>query len=132
MKDASKKIITELTARGYRITKARTEVLETLAKTHSPLSIQAITEAVTVDVVSVYRTVAMLKNEHLVEEINIQGEVTLYEIAHGHHHHAVCTSCSLLVHVSCEAEQKTPKHIPGFTSIDSHEVTYYGICAKCS
>ncbi len=132
MKDASKKIIEELTTRGYRITKARIEVLETLAKTHAPLSIQAITEAVTVDTVSVYRTIAMLKNEQLIEEVTTQGEASRYEISHGHHHHVVCVSCNLLVHLPCDVEPTKQVHVPGFTSINSHELTYYGTCTKCT
>ena len=131
MKDASKKIINELTERGYRITKARTQVVEALTKASTPVSIQVVTEVVSADAVSVYRIIAMLKKERLIEEINIQGEVARYEVAHGHHHHVVCVSCNLLVHLSCDVEPATSVVVPGFASINSHELTYYGTCTQC-
>lgn len=132
MKDASKKIIEELTARGYRITKARTQVLEALTGAHSPVSIQTVVEVVSVDAVSVYRTIAMLTKEGLIEEINTQGNVTLYEVAHGHHHHVVCVGCNLLAHIPCNIQKSVPSGIAGFAYINSHEVTYYGMCVNCS
>ena len=132
MKDASKKIIEELTMRGYRITKARMQVLEALTTAHAPLHIQAIVEMVSVDAVSVYRIIAMLKKEHLVEEINTQGDSTRYEIAHGHHHHVVCTACNTLVHIPCDTVPVVPVAVEGFAYIDSHELTYYGMCTKCA
>ena len=131
MKDASKKIIGELTRRGYRITKARIEVVEALVRADAPQSIQAIIERVSVDTVSVYRTIAMLIQENLIEEINVQGEAVRYEIAHGHHHHVVCVECNTLVHIPCDTKASVPKKVAGFTYINSHEVTYYGMCTKC-
>ena len=131
MKDASKKIIEVLALRGYRITHARTQVLETLSGAKTPLSIQTIAQKVDVDVVSVYRTIAMLIKEQLIEEVTIQGETTRYEIAHGHHHHVVCVGCNLLVHVPCGKKPIAP-FVSGFAYINSHELTYYGMCTKCA
>lgn len=131
MKTASNDVITTLQARGYRVTQARTEVVEALLKHHAPLSIQSLRELVGVDETSVYRTIAMLQKEKLVEEITTQGGVARYALSHGHHHHVVCTNCEKVVHVACGKEPKAPHAVEGFASIISHELTFYGLCTNC-
>ncbi len=131
MKTASTTILDTLRDRGYRVTQARTEVIEALAKKHEPQSIQSLCTEVRVDETSVYRTISMLKQEGLIEEINIQGGATRYALTHGHHHHVVCTNCEKVVHVACATEPKKPPHVEGFSSITSHELTFYGVCSCC-
>lgn len=134
MKHASTEIIHKLQALGYRITKARTEVVTALLKAHTPKTIQELCKLVTVDEVSVYRSIAVLRQEGFIEEITIQahgGSVSRYALSHGHHHHIVCTSCQKVAHVACSTEEKAVRHHPGFKEITSHEVTYYGLCTAC-
>jgi Fur family zinc uptake transcriptional regulator len=133
MKNATtEKIIRLLKERGYRVTQARTEVVEVLAKTHIPQSIQSLCLTVQVDATSVYRTIAMLKAEGLIEEITTHGGIARFALSHGHHHHVVCTVCEKVVHIPCEKEPQAPKHIEGFTTIVSHELTFYGLCSSCN
>ena len=131
MSDASKHIHKELQSRGYRLTKARKKIVAILAKSKASLTIQELVKKVAVDEASVYRTIDTLKKENLVTEVKIIGEKDQYELAHGHHHHLVCSSCGLVEHIPCEsvsAPQSLPKT---FANIDTHEVTFYGHCAKC-
>lgn len=131
MKTASTEILKILTQRGYRVTQARTEVIEALLKHHAPLSIQSLRELVRVDETSVYRTIAMLQKEKLVEEITTQGGVARYALSHGHHHHVVCTTCKKVAHVACGRKPLIPHNVEGFAAIRSHELTFYGICMSC-
>ncbi len=131
MKTASNDAITTLQSRGYRVTQARTEVVEVLAKTHTPQSIQSLCEIVQVDATSVYRTIAMLKKEGLVEEITTHSGIARYALSHGHHHHVVCTNCEKVVHVACGKEPKAPRMVEGFATILTHELTFYGLCRSC-
>lgn len=132
MKNATDEIIHELSKRGFRITKARTSVLKKLEAASQPLSIQALCAAVDgTDEVSVYRTVRMLRDEGFLEEIVLQGGQTRYALSDGHHHHAVCTQCGFMEHVSCR-EEELKKELPdGFAELRAHEVTLYGVCKKC-
>lgn len=136
MKDASKTILNELAHRGYRITDARKDCVETLAVQKQPIAIQALARLVASDEASVYRTVALLVAEGFLEEISLQGEVPRYALldshAHTHHHHMVCTNCSFVAHVPCgfiTLQEKMPQE---FKKIFSHEVTLYGLCRKCA
>jgi Fe2+ or Zn2+ uptake regulation protein len=131
MKTASNDIIAVLQERGYRVTQARTAVIEALSTTHAPQSIQVLCKRVNVNETSVYRTIAMLKAEALIEEITTHVGVTRYAITHGHHHHVVCITCEKVAHVACGQEPKAPVHVDGFSTISFHELTFYGLCTSC-
>lgn len=132
MKDASEKVLEELSSHGYRITNARRQVCEVLAADGSPLTIQELVEKVDIDEASVYRTIKILQKERLVEEVSIEGGKTHFELAAHHHHHAVCRDCGLIAHLPCSPEPQVPKKVSGFCSLDSHELTFYGLCVKCA
>jgi Fe2+ or Zn2+ uptake regulation protein len=130
MKSATDEILGELSVRGYRITNARKNVIEKLVSKTQPVTIQSLcTMLPQTDEVSVYRTVRMLLDEGFLEEIALLGETPRYALSHGHHHHAVCTSCGVMEHIECESHPAVPSN---FTSITSHEVTLYGLCKKCA
>lgn len=131
MKDAIAQILEELSLRGYRITKARKEVIQALAQQKQPQTIQMLCkQSRNADEASVYRTIRTLVEEGLVEEIVVQKDSPRYALSHGHHHHAVCTSCGVMEHVECESHRVS---VPStFTSIEAHEVTLYGLCKKCA
>jgi Fur family transcriptional regulator, ferric uptake regulator len=131
MKDAIEKILVELSGRGYRITKARREVLQALSAQKQPQTIQQLCkESRNADEASVYRTIRTLVEEGFVEEILIQKDTPHYALADGHHHHAVCTSCGVMEHVACVSHDVP---VPSsFRSIKEHEVVLYGLCKKCA
>lgn len=131
MKDAIQQILGELSSRGYRITKARQEVVSALAFATQPLAIRALCERIkSSDEASVYRTVRTLVEEGLAEEIVVQNQAPHYALAHEHHHHVICKRCGFMEHLECAMEHlQKPR---SFTTIDSHEVTFYGLCKKCA
>jgi Fe2+ or Zn2+ uptake regulation protein len=131
MKDATTYILKELSKRGYRITKARIEISNILARANKPLSIGALSLCVESDAVSVYRTMALLLKEKLIEVVPGNVGIERYALLHGHHHHVVCVRCDTVVHIEAHAEPVTPKKVPGFASIDEHELTFYGTCTAC-
>lgn len=133
MKDATKEILNELSGRGFRITQARKEIVEALARQSQPVSIQTLCATLSdTDEASVYRTIKVLVNEHFLEEIALQGEVPRYALSHGHHHHAVCTECGFMEHIECDSYPMSAKIPSSFKSLLSHEVILYGLCKKCA
>ncbi len=131
MKHATDEILAHLSSGGYRVTKARKAVIHELVKATQPITVpELVARLKGVDEASVYRTVRTLLDENLLEEILISQGSPRYALAHGHHHHAVCTSCGVLEHIACELEKmRLPK---GFSSVSSHDVTLYGLCKKCA
>jgi Fe2+ or Zn2+ uptake regulation protein len=131
MKNATDEVLSHLKEQGYRVTEARKKIIDVLARQQQPITIQNLCLLVSgVDTVSVYRTVSVLQREHLLEEIVVPGEGARFALSHGHHHHAICTSCGTMEHIECETKHlRVPS---GFKSIKSHEVTLYGLCKKCA
>ncbi len=129
--NASKQAILQLTKLGYRVTEPRKIIIEALDKSGSSLSIQALVKGVSVDEATVYRTIDLLLKEKLINEIKIIGEKDQYELAHGHHHHMICTDCGLVAHIPCESVQKPATLPEQFSVVKDHEVTFYGQCKKC-
>ncbi len=132
MNQATHELLDTLKSRGYRITGPRTKVIEWIADQNNPVTIQEIVANVNSDEATVYRTLATLKAEHLVEEIALPDNDTRYALTHGHHHHLVCENCYLIEHIPCEGQRLHPLEFASFASIARHEVTFYGICKKCS
>jgi len=130
--ESSKDILDALAKRGYRVTTARREIVKALKKSPRALTIQALAEKVSADEASVYRTIKVLVDEHLVEEIVTVGVRPQYALEHGHHHHIVCATCGTVNHVPCTGMVSIPPLPRNFSQIHSHEVTYYGVCKVCS
>lgn len=83
---------------------------------------------------SVYDTLTLLTERHLIRRINPAGTSARYENRVGdNHHHLVCRSCERLVDVDC-AVGEMPCLVPvdsGDFVVDEAEVTYWGICPEC-
>ena len=131
MKKATKNILATLQERGYRVTKARQNVVDILACQGEPQTIKDLAAAADADEASVYRTIEMLRAEGLVEEIALIGSKPRFSLQHGHHHHIVCGDCGVVAHIPCE-KVATPKLPKDFASVDSHELTFYGRCKNCN
>lgn len=130
MKEAT--ILNVLREKGYRITKPRREIVTILLAMEEPLTISDIVMRVRgADAASVYRLVGLLREEGMLEVVHGVGNER-YELAHEHHHHAVCTKCGHMAHVPCTNAGLPPtSRVFGFHSIVSHEVMLYGICTRC-
>lgn len=121
-----------LRERGYRVTQPRRKIAAALSSAASPKSAKQIGARTRIkDASTVYRTLAELVKEGLVEEFTDRG-ISYFEIAHEHHDHAVCDSCGTMEHIPCESS-KPPRTLArkGWV-IHSHEALYRGMCARCA
>jgi len=137
--------IAQLQSKGWRMTAVRRALLEVLAKTHKPMSVAAILEAMAVQGLSpnkttIYREFERLKVEGVLREVLIDGKTQYVELINedDHHHHLICTVCKRL-----EDFDPTPeieKSIDELTALVgrktrfgemSHSVDFFGICQKC-
>lgn len=131
MSTASMNIETELSARGYRITRVRRELCTALQNAKAPLTIRDLARTVSADEASVYRFVRTLLTEDLAEEIVARGEKPRYAVKGDHHHHVVCTGCGFTEHVPCAYTPRVPKTLAGFATVADHDLTFYGRCLSC-
>ncbi len=131
----------ELRATGRRMTRTRKAVLALLERTHQPLSASEIfsqlqNDLVAIDLVTVYRTVNVLKELGLVVQLDLHQEgQSRYELKEGrkHHHHIRCQICGKIVDLLLCPLKKITKLIEERTQfvVDDHTLEFSGFCPKC-
>ena len=136
----SKKIVSILRQRGYKITSQRKAVLSVIAHSHDHLTPAAIYDRVHqqypgIGLVTVYRTLELLARLGLICEVHAgdNGRSYLLRRPVGHHHHLICSSCSKVVDFAdCDLAQMMDRvsRKTGF-KIDSHLVEFLGQCRDC-
>lgn len=134
-----------LRSKGIKVTKQRLIILETLASSpYKHFSAEEIYDVVKADcpaigLATVYRTIQLLSELHLIDRVNLDDGYVRYEIATDgtnqkhHHHHLICRGCGKVFTFRddlLESLENEIKEITGFHVID-HEVKLYGYCAEC-
>ncbi|MDD6492386.1 MAG: Fur family transcriptional regulator [Firmicutes bacterium] len=135
-----------LKSRGLKVTNQRLLILEALnACQDKHLTAEEIYEIVKADcpeigLATVYRTIQLLLELHLVDRINLDDGFVRYEIgsvteneSKHRHHHLICSKCGKVISFQDdlleELEDKIMK-TTGFWVVD-HEVKLYGYCKEC-
>ncbi len=131
-----------LRARGYRLTKARRAVLETMAsetghRTPEEIHRQARWRYRKLGLVTVYRTLALLERLNLVQRVH-QGKMRCHSFAavrleKGHHHQLICRTCGHVEEFPDCALDRTLRKLQARTgfAIESHHLEVVGQCPKC-
>ena len=86
------------------------------------------------DYSSVFRAVAAMAREGLVDRIDLGDGKAHFELRESHHEHIRCDSCGRVVGVpGCILENATPavESNTGFT-ITSHQLLFSGTCPDCA
>jgi Fur family ferric uptake transcriptional regulator len=86
---------------------------------------------------TVYRTVELLCELHVVEKVNFGDGVARYDLRNEnnlhHHHHIICVKCGAVDEIMedwlTELEQRTTAEF-GFQVLD-HRLDFQGICYRC-
>jgi Fur family ferric uptake transcriptional regulator len=130
-----------LRATGRRMTRTRQAVLTLLERTRQPLSATEIfdrlhQEKVSIDLVTVYRTLHVLKDLGLIVQLDLHQEgLSRYELKEGrkHHHHIRCQICGHIVDLLLCPLKKVTKLIEQQTqfTVDDHTLEFTGLCPEC-
>lgn len=130
-----------LRATGRRMTRTRQAVLALLERTRQPLSANEIfdrlhQEKVSIDLVTVYRTLHVLKDLGLIVQLDLHQEgLSRYELKEGrkHHHHIRCQICGHIVDLLLCPLKKVTKLIEQQTqfTVDDHTLEFTGLCPEC-
>ena len=120
-----------------RITKQRTAILKCLSEEGRPLSVEEILqlaahEAPSINLSTIYRNLKTLQDEKKIEEINLPGEKSCYEvIKKEHHHHFICDGCNRIFNIN-----GCPKGlldlVPNGFQLLGHSISLNGFCQECS
>lgn len=136
-----------LREKGLKVTNQRIFVLEALqASKKQHLTAEEIYNKVKADhpeigLATVYRTIQVLRELHLIDRINFDDGSERYEISdpeesgghHHHHHHLICVKCGKVLEFEddmMEGLEASIANDTGFHVID-HEVKLYGYCKEC-
>ena len=131
--------ISELQDKGYRLTKARKEIVKIFSESKKPLTasevkIRLSQSGLPVNKTTIYRELKFLSKKQYLIKIYINPSEVSYESSDlKHHHHLVCEVCGKVYAVtSCLAKDFETKIFRkrGF-KIKRHTLEFYGVCKDC-
>lgn len=133
-------IIAKLKSGGYRITKARSQIIEIFINSLTPISATDLIESfkilkIKVNKTTIYRELDFLIGKGLLKGIEFGEGKKRYELnTTHHHHHLVCLNCKKVKDVDLETdlseEEKKIQSKTGF-KIKSHSLEFFGYCKNC-
>jgi Fur family ferric uptake transcriptional regulator len=137
------KIKQKLQDQGYKLTPQREATARVLLENEEDhLSAEEVfmlvkDKAPEIGLATVYRTLELLSEMHVVEKINFGDGVARYDLRTDnnkhHHHHLICVKCGSMSEIMEDwlgpLEERLEKDYR-FTVLD-HRLDFQGICAKC-
>ncbi len=132
---------------GLKVTTQRLAILDVLqSRPDTHLTAEEIYECVRkqypeIGLATVYRTILLLSDLHLIDKLNLDDGYVRYEIGkkqgemtnHHHHHHLICLDCGKVLSFEgdmLDSLENKIKEAMGFETLD-HEVKLYGYCKEC-
>lgn len=123
---------------NIKVTKGRLNILNILLKENHAVSVDYIYEKClqenqAVDLSTVYRTMEIFENNHIVDKISLGDGKYNYKIKKEVHKHTLeCSLCHKEVEIECPMVQieELIKNRTGFTLME-HNLSIKGICEEC-
>jgi Fur family ferric uptake transcriptional regulator len=126
-----------LSSAGLRMTRQRALILEIIRHRHldaDEVYRQAREKQPRFSLSTVYRTLRMLKEQGLVDELHFGEAHHHYEVKpSAEHHHLVCLGCGKIVEFECKLSQRMQQDLArkqGF-EVTGVEINMTGYCSKC-
>lgn len=130
-----------LRVQGYRITKARENIIMVLCK-GGHYTVEEIVaqlrnlqkEKNGINVATVYNNVNFLVSEGIINEYNFNNKNSVYELNIGLHAHLVCLDCAEVINIDIPEFAKIRDRVEkkmGFEIINA-KLDMYGKCKSCS
>jgi len=132
-------MILKLKDHDFRITPQRLAVLKVLAASEGHPSVERIYESVrfqfpTTSIATIYKTVALLKQENEVLEISFPDGSNRYDGNKPYPHpHLICTRCKKIIDPDLSSLEDLAKEVTKETGfqIHTHRVDFFGLCREC-
>ncbi len=126
---------------GLKVTIPRVMILERLSAEHGPFTVEEIQKGLPgraqgkeIDVVTIYRTLAIFEQLKLVHQCDFGDGLTRYERSEPshHHHHLICKSCKKVETLATCPVDGSSFRLPKTNYKDlSHRLEFFGICPSC-
>jgi Fur family ferric uptake transcriptional regulator len=137
------KIKQQLQSQGYKLTPQREATVRVLLENEEDhLSAEEVFLLVKeiapeIGLATVYRTLELLSELHVVEKLNFGDGVARYDLrtdsSKHHHHHLICVQCGSMEEIMEDwlipLEERLEREY-GFQVID-HRLDFQGICRRC-
>jgi Fur family ferric uptake transcriptional regulator len=134
-----------LVGRGFRLTIPRRAVVNVLVDEGKPMSVAEIHGRLrkqSVNLVSVYRTVQLLRGLGLLRVADTSKGIQRFELAEaftGHHHHLICQSCGrvedmdgcVLAEKALASLHRRVRRAQRFR-VTGHDLKLFGLCQDCA
>lgn len=127
---------TRLEDTGHRLTATRRAVLDAIARSPRPFTIEELSEGLPdIGRATVFRTVKLLHELDIVCRLPLEDGGVRYQRAGSgeHHHHLICGGCGAVAEFSDPALDDAIERnaaAAGF-ALDAHSAELYGRCAAC-
>ena len=139
MTPSASEIFAQVARQGYRLTRTRRAVIESLAAANGPTCVRALhTAAGAVDLVTVYRAMGWLVKLGLAQKVPVGHSGERYELVDSDphtRHHCHCDGCGGMTTIAvCELLESVFADVlreHGFV-VHDYRITFYGCCAACS
>lgn len=127
-----------LKAAGYKLTLQRRATVEAVCAAENPMTPQALHAVISqnhpeIGVVTVYRTLDILKRLGLLCQFQPDGAAQRFKAgSREHHHHLVCRCCGEVVDFGrCPLELETTLEKETGFRITDHRLEFAGVCRAC-
>lgn len=133
-------LMRSLRAAGYRSTGSRRAIVDAVLRRRRPFSSADILAEVCdgdhlVGRATVFRTLDALHSAGMLDRVEQPDGSHSYVLCpSGHHHHAICSNCGVVVDLrGCDAGKaaELEARAAGF-AIQGHRLEFYGLCRVCS
>ena len=130
-----------LRRKGYRLTPQREAVIKILLENpNQHLAAEDIYAMVRkthpeIGMATVYRTLDLLSNEKIINQLNFEEGYSRYELeSRTHHHHLVCLKCGKITEFNDHLLEKVEEEISAEHNFEivGHLLKFYGYCSKCA
>jgi Fur family peroxide stress response transcriptional regulator len=132
-------MLSKLRDHDFRITPQRLAVLKVLAASDGHPSVERIYDTVraqfpTTSIATIYKTVALLKQENELIEISFPDGSNRYDGNKPYPHpHLICTRCKKIIDPDLSSLEDLAKEVAQETGfqITNHRLDFFGICREC-
>jgi len=128
----------KLAEKGYRLTRQRRVILDVLRGTKSHPNAEWIYQEArkripNVSLGTVYRTLNILEDAGLVQEMTCGGSSRRYDGNVENHYHITCTRCGQVIDVALPLRSELERQASVATDfkVTGHRLEFYGICPNC-
>lgn len=119
-------------------TPARSAIIEFLSVSNSPVDIEEVLrylrfKNLNTNKTTVYRNIDSMLKSGVINRLEFGEGKYRYELQKNHHHHLICTNCSLITDIEDKFTDQFEKEIrikTGFL-VKSHSLEFFGLCRRC-